>query len=227
METLNEILLNSYSTPLDVNPYILALLAFLLCGLINRWRGGWTPIGLLNFNKQVRRGVLVWSFIFVAGMCVPLNFGYALLMAALGFVGLVVGWGSYMDLGTSPNKDNERLKPILDFLLGDDSDSGGSNGEWHKTIVHDTAFRRDFLGLTLRGILFTLLMFLPMAFVGVPYVAYFGLLLVGAVMAPTYYLATLPVGRISKQVPHFNWGPELGEFLFAGSMSALIVLLLT
>ncbi len=67
---------------------------------------------------------------------------WALLAAPIAFYGIIVGHGSYMDLGTVDRPDNEVFAPLLDKIFGPE-------------YVGHPNFWRDFTGLALTGLLVT------------------------------------------------------------------------
>lgn len=113
---------------------------FVLCafigGLTNRIRGGLfgLPLTLGRILHSVPFGVMMGSL---------LNGWLSGVLAALGlFLGLLNGWGSFMDMGRNTiqyNKDN----PPISWIVGKEDNTRPFFQRW----------RRDFIGMSLRGVL--------------------------------------------------------------------------
>jgi hypothetical protein len=110
-------------------------LASVLGGLAFRIRGG----GLVNLGSTFLSR-LVWCVASALLVMFLYNDWFlALRVIPELFLGLAIcGWGSYMDLGRMPLKDNERLKKIVAWLAGK---------------FQDGSKEYDAIGLALRGLL--------------------------------------------------------------------------
>lgn len=144
----------------------LSLAGALIVGSVAfRIRGGWQPFGLSLGGTTVNR--LFWSAVMTAiGALIAFDWRLTALFPAF-FLGILMGWGSYMDLGRMPKPDNESLRALVRL-------SG----------LKDGSFWYDFVGLTVRGLALTLLPGLVLGWFagGWIYVA------AGLLMAPAYWL---------------------------------------
>jgi hypothetical protein len=113
---------------------MLALLS-VLGGLAFRIRGG----GLVNL-KSTFLSRLVWCAVSAALiMFLYKDWFLALRVVPELYLGLAIcGWGSYMDLGRMPLKDDERMKKVV---------------AWFARKFNDGSKEYDTIGLTLRGLL--------------------------------------------------------------------------
>tara|TARA_Y100000034_G_scaffold34222_1_gene41937 strand:- start:11852 stop:12376 length:525 start_codon:yes stop_codon:yes gene_type:complete len=113
---------------------------------------------------------------------------YVLLIPVLGYLGITMGHGSYMDLGTNTNIDNERFKPLLDWIFG---------------VEPPVNFYRDFTGLALTGLAFSL----PIAllwFLIPTFPLWYGA--IGILKAPAYYIAKLLYEPKYTLIGELLWG---------------------
>lgn len=111
------------------------ILLALLGGLTNRIRGG-------LFNLPLTFGRIIHSVPFGVVMGALLNGWLSGVLAAIGlFLGLLNGWGSFMDMGRNTiqyNKDN----PPICWIVGKEDNTKPFYKRW----------RRDFIGMSLRGV---------------------------------------------------------------------------
>lgn len=106
--------------------YLYALLIGLLGGFLRRCMGG-----AIHAPKFITVGALA----FVSAALCEGTFLAQALVALFTAIYWAMGHGSYMDMGTQDDPDNERFKPILDWLFGHEA---------------KPSIRRDFYGMVLR-----------------------------------------------------------------------------
>lgn len=177
---------------------ILAILAFgLTGGIFYRLRGGGvkkkflarTAARLLYFTPlaiTILPGLIVIHELELNSVSATT----AIVLMAVCWAGVVTGHGSYMDLGTSINPDNERLKPFMDFLMGTEN---------------EPSFWRDFIGLSLTGFIVTL----PIGIALNSYIVMFSGLLKGIV-----YFLGFAFHKAGLEIPTTHGWTEWGEFFF-------------
>jgi len=111
-------------------------------GITNRIRGG-------LFGIPLTLGRILVAFSFAEMMTIILNNWKVGCLSGLGlFMGLLNGWGSFMDMGRNTiqyNKDN----PPISWIVGKEDNSKPFHQRW----------KRDFIGMSLRGVL----LFLPIS----------------------------------------------------------------
>lgn len=90
-------------------------------------------------NRTLRRAVFA-VLIGMAAFAGGVGWQAALLIPVVVWAGVVLGHGSYMDLGTGNVPDNEKFKWFLDLIFGPEP---------------PFSFKRDFVGLCLTGLLIT------------------------------------------------------------------------
>lgn len=171
---------------------MLMILSALAGAALYRWRGGMPP----DMPKVVKVSVWAIPLAVAAAMSTPWDVlfpwevGLAVLLAT--YFATKTGHGSYMDLGTMPKPDNELLRYVLDLFMENTSN-----------------FTRDFIGLSLTGLLVTLPVGIAMAN---PLVAASGLL-----KAPAYWL-----GQSLPSLPQLRGFTEWGEALFGAVVYASV-----
>jgi len=90
-------------------------------------------------SRLVRR-LLPLLVLSAAFFVVEPSLGYwCFVVVPLGFYGIIMGHGSYMDLTRSKGHDNEVFASLLDWFFGEESETG-------------PVYPRDFVGLALTGL---------------------------------------------------------------------------
>jgi|TARA_R110000787_G_scaffold37078_1_gene94411 hypothetical protein len=123
-----------------------ALILGVLGAFIYRFRGiSSTKVPPILYSRTLRR--VLSASVIVPGAYLAGAGLWALLAAPIAYYGIIAGHGSYIDLGTGAEPDNEVFDTLLDWIFG--LDYIGANNFW-----------RDFTGLALTGLLVTV----PVAF---------------------------------------------------------------
>lgn len=194
--------------------WILALLFGIAAGGLNRLRGsakiGSGEHGAIDptpawVGSQIKR--LALSAALVGGMvaahpaALTAQWWIIPALLALQFVGWLREWGPFMDLGRMSYDGVHWADSAIDWLR-----DGRPRAYW-----------REFLGLTLMGILITLPAGALLLVATWPDPSFYGL--AGLLMAPLYELAW----RSPLKSPN-GGGPPLGELLFGFALGAAAVL---
>lgn len=171
---------------------MLVLLAILLGGLTNRIRGG-------LFGDRIRKvlpfygstlGRLVYAtpYGLLTGVLVSWWLAIPVILAA--WLGVVTGWGTFMDMGKNPDGHTDDKEPPITTILGLES----PDWDFKERLVH------NFLGITLRGGLVSL----PMGLIlWSPFMA------AGLLMGPIYLVSSLVVKGDHVEVAEVIFGAYL------------------
>jgi hypothetical protein len=166
-------------------------------GLLFRFRGGLIPVGSTTLARAI------WAIGMAAGAAALLLNWKLLAIAPCFFAGVLMGWGSYTDLGRMTKTDNETLRPVvtwLDSLIDDKRDD----------------FSYDCIGLVVRGFILT-------APVGA-YLQFSGdkqgwmYCFAGVLMACSYIIGWAVPSRIKG----FQQGTEVGEVVFGAALATTL-----
>lgn len=162
----------------------------ILGGILRRGFGGGLPTP--RIVELVAMAVLAGWLAYLSGGLV-----LGVIMAILTVPFWTMGHGSYMDMGMSPKPDNERFKPIVDWLVGKDD---------------QTSTKRDFVGMTVRYTIPAMPMAIAYAYFGI--LSDLWLLLVGTAIACAYWCFM----HLRKRLPLFP--PFLDGFTAYGEAAA-------
>lgn len=179
---------------------IIILLLSLIGAVTYRWRGTGaadTPSG----NRTVNRALFALT-LGACGLYGGMPMAAALLVPVVAFPGIVIGHGSYMDLGTNAAGDDEPFRPLLNLFFG-------------PPFTKDPV--RDAVGLALTGVAITLPIAVLLGLSGMPvwYAA------VGMLKSVSYALGFIAqrTGRIGFTVfGEYAWGACAAGFLAAYSL---------
>lgn len=181
--------------------YVVILLIALLGGFLRRSMGG-----ALKAPRVITLGLMA---MLAAFLCAGGTLLAYLLIAVLTAVYWALGHGSYMDMGTIDKLDNERFKPVLDWLYGPETKA---------------STKRDFTGMLLR---YTL----PAAPVGVVFalaghVNALWLPVVGPMIALAYLLLSINREHLDNTPRWFDGYTAYGEWsagiIFYGTLACLV-----
>lgn len=212
-----------------MNVLFIALIG-LVGGVLNRVRGGGFPWFYIKGATKARLlftaplTVLV-AWLLLDGVDLTTAIYLSPLLFAELWLGVLLGWGSYTDLGRMPEPDNEFLKPLLDSTLGDESTDVLPEDAGFVEMLRSKRWWRDFVGLSLRGLVWTL----PAGFVATMAAGFFGGVWCPAALWGFSGIAMGVIYEVSWRLPStvgcLKRGPELGEFLMGvwlfGTVAAL------
>lgn len=187
--------------PAEVNWLLLPVL-FAAGGFANRMRGGYPNL----HSTSLGRLAFALAFGVVAFLRYPEGYGFIASTVVAVYVGSIMGWSTYMDLGRNPNGYLDRGN-IIDDIVGKEIKGATFFARWC----------RDFLGLTIRGFGLSLLIGIVPWIWGIDSTFIFA----GLSMGLCYEMGF----RLPSRRKNFQTGPELGEFIFGGYLFVAFYLL--
>ena len=204
---------------LPINPWIsvamLMVLLPILGGCLNRFRGGWQLFGL-NPGDTLKRLSLALPTGFIFHIILGGDAWLGIALSVFSFLGLIEGWGCYFSMAEKfpwsvlhPHTDCAYLEHrygMFDFFLGK------PNISW----TREEAWNRDYAGMSMRGLAWTLPLGIAMHAGG------HGSLwmLAGSLMGAVYHIGH----HVHSKIENFKQGVQVAEFLFGASLYLLYTL---